>query len=244
MSKNRKGSLDDIPNSSTLPDGDYLLEIEEFEERRTKDTSKVPNALMYNVDYVVLEPEDFAGRHYFENYLVGTREDPEADDPKTWKKSISARILKLHMQRAGVETAGKTVEEAAPEFKGRKIGLSIVGFESDDGTPRNKIKKAMSPGEFTPCLHGDVGSGAGAAAAVAAAAGGRKRERSDDNDEEPAPAPTPEKSAPAEEKPAEEKPASGKKRGSTKQYRCRECDDKFTDKQEYYDHLASHDEED
>lgn len=230
--------MDDIPSGSTLPNGDYLLVVNEFEERRTKDTAMNPNALMYNVDYEVEEPEEFAGRHHFENYRIGTKEDPEADDPKTWKKSMAARILKLHMQRAGVETSGKTIEEAAPEFKGKKIGLVIIEKDDDDGTPRNRVKKAMSAGEFTPRLHGD-----GPASAVAAAAAAQ-------------PAPVVEDVSPPATIKAEVTPApkpavtpaskSGKAGGRTsKTYRCRECDSDeatFSDKQLYYDHLAAHDE--
>lgn len=238
---NRKGALDDIPSGSTLPNGDYLLVVNEFEERRTKETAQNPNALMYNVDYEVEEPEEFAGRHHFENYRIGTKEDPEADDPKTWKKSMAARILKLHMQRAGVETSGKTIEEAAPEFKGKKIGLSIIEKEDDDGTPRNRIKKAMSPGEFTPRLHGDGGAASGVAASAARPAPAPVVE-----DEVQPPAKQPAAAAPAVTPAVTPASKPGKTGGRTaKTYRCRECDSDsatFTDKQAYYDHLASHDE--
>lgn len=237
---NRKGALDEIPNSGTLPAGDYLCVVNEFEERRTKDTAQNPNALMYNVDYEVTEPEELAGRHHFENYRIGTKEDPEADDPKTWKKSMAARLLKLHMQRAGVETSGKTVEEAAPEFKQRKIGLVIIEKDDDDGTPRNRIKKAMSPGEFTPRLHGDNEGSAAVAAASAPRAAAPVVE-----DVSPPATPTP-AAAPAESPaPVREAAKSGKAGGRQKTYRCRECDSDeatFTDKQLYYDHLAAHDE--
>ena len=162
MSKNVP--WDSVPDNlgNVLDTNLYKFEIEQMEETATKEAAKY----MIKATYVVVEPEGDKGRLMFDNFVIGTNDDPSADDPKSWT-GISAARWKDVLVKANVPTKG-TTEEVCFAAKGAQF-LADVVQEVDNkpgqyqGTVRNKIKKTYRVGERT------VG-GAGVAMANAASA--------------------------------------------------------------------------
>lgn len=157
---------DDVPDSNVVPGGAYLLEISEMEETQTKAENGAK--LMYKVTLLTLEP--IQGMMLFENFVIGTDEDPDGDDPKSWK-GISARRMKAFLKAAQIPLAGD-MEEVCETAKGNQFVGKVVVTE-DDGTRdpkykgqlRNRITSYYAIGEKEPELEDDGGAQAAKPAA-------------------------------------------------------------------------------
>ena len=82
----------DVPDpkqAGDLPDGIYLLNIESL-TKGASDSGK----LMYSGIIRVVEPAAFAGSPLYENFVLGSDTDPQADDPHTMREAVSMGILK------------------------------------------------------------------------------------------------------------------------------------------------------
>lgn len=83
-------SWDDIPESRrNLPRDLYLCTVESLEEGRSREKNK----LMYKATYTVAEGP-FSGTALYEYHNIGSDDDPEAEDPLTWKNAIGTRTLR------------------------------------------------------------------------------------------------------------------------------------------------------
>lgn len=71
-----------IPRRTLLPDDVYRFKVEKYEDKPLDDGRK-----RFNSQLRVLEPETAKGLVHFEGFLLGTKEDPEAKDPETQKKT-------------------------------------------------------------------------------------------------------------------------------------------------------------
>jgi hypothetical protein len=126
----------------------YLLSIAGIEE-----TANRKGGLMYKAELRVTEPKTFAGSPLYENFSVGTEDDPEAEDPETWKASIGARILKRMFHAAGVE-ATTNIDAMIAAAEGQSV-ICLVSRHIDDGKndpqykgrERNRIGGWYAPGE-------------------------------------------------------------------------------------------------
>lgn len=156
-------NFDEIPESSplqVLPENHYAFAIEAITERPTK-----AGKLMYEATLRVVDGE-YADSPLFENYVIGSDSDPNADDPQTWLKSIGAQRLKRLLKAAGVPTAGGDMDQMIATAVGQHV-VALVTIEIDSGKTdeRYKGKKRNRLGNVYP-----KGAGPAAPAAPVAAA--------------------------------------------------------------------------
>ena len=138
----RQVPWDEIPSAGALvPDGVYVLEVTGLEESQSQS-----GKLMYPGVFAVVEPVDFAGYPVYENYVIGNDDDPNADDPATWKKSMGSRFMRTMLDKAGVPLDGD-MDAVSAEAAGRQF-LAVIGQrETDRGTMVNQIRSYYALGE-------------------------------------------------------------------------------------------------
>jgi hypothetical protein len=152
--------FDEIPDSGVLLDGTYQVAGEELIADQSSTGKK-----MYVGRMVVLEPSDYAGMYIFENFVIGTDDDPGATQLSTWKKSIGARRFKSMLKAAGIPSSN---DEAAicAGFAGAQLTLVVSQYTEKggdyDGTIRNRIGGFYRVGERKAEVLGKP-SGAGGA---------------------------------------------------------------------------------
>lgn len=146
---------DDIADGNVFESGIYLFEIAEFEDTFANSGKRMPKAR-----FKCLEPANFKNMTYFENYVVGTEEDPTTIVPGT----MGARSMKQVLNAAQV-AKGNSVQELMANAKGNQVLLQLnkykeVGGEYD-GVEKNKVVGMYKIGERPVGLTADAKKGAG-----------------------------------------------------------------------------------
>src|SRR6266478_3476453 len=83
-----------IPDTNTLPDGLYRLRVRKCEETQTKEAEGKNQKLMYRLQTEVVEPASHKGLFYTDNLVVGSEDDPDAQELSTWQTSIGGRNIR------------------------------------------------------------------------------------------------------------------------------------------------------
>jgi len=99
----RKAPIGIKTTSDTEP-GNYLGNVENFEEKFSKDN----NRLMYALQVGILQPPERAGRKHFVNFVIGSEEDPSAELPATWQER--GGHLKQFCKSVGVPLEGEDLD--------------------------------------------------------------------------------------------------------------------------------------
>jgi len=154
----RIAPFDQVPDTSLLPGGAYLLKIH-LEET----ASKEKGLLMYKATLDVVEPAVLAGLSHIENFVVGNDDDPAAENEATWRGSFGARAMKRMLKCAGVPLDSGDMDEIAAAAEDQLV-ISVIEVEEDDGsrdprykgTKRNRARMWYSPGEKEPGLLDDA----------------------------------------------------------------------------------------
>lgn len=125
---------DSVPDSTLLPDNMYVFEIESITEGASK-----AGHLMYTGAFRVADGE-FTGTPLYDRFAIGTNDDPTADDPQTWVKSIGARRMKRLFKAAmpDLPLAGNIDEMIRVATQQRFVAM--VNIEEDDGVKDPKYK--------------------------------------------------------------------------------------------------------
>ena len=152
----------------TLPPGNYIFRIESLDDSEPTSTGKY----MLKATLRVSEPTDHAESPFYENFVIGTDADMEADDPNSWK-GIAARRYKDMLAKAGVAWSGNIDEmntTAAGQLVGGSIRNEVQGPTNRDGSPNRYAGNVQARiGGFFRVGEKAVGeSGNGAAPAAAA----------------------------------------------------------------------------
>ena len=105
-----------VPDSSVFPGGAFELEIEELNEEASDSGKAMYRAVLRS------QGPSLVGVPHFENYVLGSDEDPNADDPATMAASMGARNLKRLLKKAGVEMSSDLDDDCA-----RAIGQHVIG---------------------------------------------------------------------------------------------------------------------
>jgi len=145
---------DVIPEMSQMQvveSGLYPVTVAEFEVTETgtpKAGASTPaGCLLYKVQF---RTEDDVP--LFDQYYVGHEDDPNAEDPETWKRFPGQRLGAL-LTAAGVTEADDA--KIGRIIKGKKLTLDVVKEKDNKGNDRNNIKnfysaagapKLMTPG--------------------------------------------------------------------------------------------------
>lgn len=152
-----------------VDDGAYQLDIEEIVEQPSSS-----GKLMYAGAFRTVDGPGPNGTPLYENYVVGSDDDPQAEDPETWKKSVGAQLLKACLSKAQVPIYDD-LDESLLAAKGQQF-IAIVVKETEEkegpykGRVRNRIRGYYTIGEKVPGPIAGGGRGPAAAARQAAAA--------------------------------------------------------------------------
>jgi hypothetical protein len=166
-------SWDEIPEGrDALPGGNYLVEIESIDEKRTAEKNKIA----YQATYRVAEGL-FAGTMLWEWHNIGSDADPEADDPRTMKEAIGTKTLKQLFKAANVPLSTTDISVMAANARGARfvqaVGQKVEPANRPDGTA-NKYAGRISQ---TFIRKYRVGEAATEAPADSGAESGRLRSR-------------------------------------------------------------------
>ena len=185
-----------IPDSTNLLDGYYDFTIESLEPVETS-TGK----LAIKCAMRVTAPKKCKGLSHFEQFTIGSNDDPQAREDETWAQSFGAIMCKKMLKKAGVAFAG-SLEHIAAEAQGTHVSGKVVytvqaKFNKDGtenpyaGNARSQVKDWYEPGEQTPRVEGTDASPAKkpVAAAPKAAKKPAPPPADDDDDEEEEEAP-------------------------------------------------------
>lgn len=125
--------------SVLVPQGQYRCTVT-INETTTQQAGK----LMYVFAGRITEAHpEYAGVPLYENFVIGSDSDIDAQDPETWKKSIGARRLRQCLTAAGVEPS-EDVDEMIEAANGAEILVLnhheiSVNPRTGDKEPRNKV---------------------------------------------------------------------------------------------------------
>ena len=132
MGRQLPGDWDEIPPHETLsrepvPDGMYVTEL----ERVIEGTSQEKHKLMYNIGVRIVEGEH-ANRMVFDNFTVGSDEDPDAQEIATWKTTFGGQLMSQMLNSSG---APKTRDiddriDAAHLWNGKVAGPKVLAVEA------------------------------------------------------------------------------------------------------------------
>lgn len=196
------GIFEEVQSSNLLPKSRCKMKVLSATEGDTNGKK------VFAAQLQVVKPKALAGRMHFENFRVGTNDDPEANQPSTWTsyENFAARQLKDFLIACQVEGLAKlTPSKAFAACAGKVVGAALTVKKDErklkrDGTPNeyfgseNQRVKWFKDGQYTyEVLEGAEGRPAG------------KPEPEDDEDEAPKAAPAKAKKAkPAPEPEPEE----------------------------------------
>ncbi len=129
----------EIPTGGTLlPKDIYDLTIESIEETRAN-----AGTLMYKGTFRVVEPAAFAGSPYWENFNIGSADDPNAEDPETWKRSIGAQILGRVIDAALVPRSNDVDTDIAAATGQRILASIEQEIETKEGPYKGRVRNKV-----------------------------------------------------------------------------------------------------
>lgn len=147
-----------IPDTDLLPDGIFRFKVREMKDTETKEREGKVQKRMFRLVSEVVAPESHKGLLYFDNFVVGTDDDPDADELATWQTSIGGRGLKKLSKALGVPFG----DEEDPEVFCNTIKdshyMATVVQKVDEkegpykGTVRNNVTKYWALGEREAAL--------------------------------------------------------------------------------------------
>ena len=141
----------DIPDYSLLPHGLYQLIISELLPYNKEENNK----LIVKGTFEVVEPEAFAGQTFREWFTCGNDDDPEAEDPDTWKKTPGARKLKRILSKAKAELM-EDLDETCSAASGAEFCATVEVEVQQPASPEdsvrrnNRIREVYEVGQATP----------------------------------------------------------------------------------------------
>jgi len=134
-----------------VPDGLYRVSIASIEE-----TASQNGKLMYNTQFEIMEPADFAGMMLFELFCIGTDEDPDAVEEKAWRGFAATRM------KAMLKSAQVPMDDDMDNIIAAAIQQQLIvaaNQEVDDGTrdPKYKGRVRNRISSFYQLGHKEVG---------------------------------------------------------------------------------------
>jgi hypothetical protein len=139
----------DIPDFSLLPAGIFQFAIKELLPYNKAENGK----LIVKATHEVVEPANFAGQTMREFFAIGSDDDPQAEDPETWKRTIGARNLKRLLERSKAEMFDD-LDETCKAAVGAEF-CATVEVETQQkgeyaGRKNNRINAVYEAGQVTP----------------------------------------------------------------------------------------------
>ena len=183
----RKWAPETIPTSKQLPIGRFQFNIDDVEERMSSPKDGKKPKLGYSIQLTVEEPASFAGRKLSEYFNIGTENDPNGDDPKTWSRSFGAIDLNLFLRAGKAKITTDIDQSIASAINNKVIGNVIHKPRRDDKDEMEaRVNKWYAVGDIEPWV--DEGDGPEEATPAPKLPASRKREEEDDEEDDPRPA--------------------------------------------------------
>ena len=156
----RQVNWDDVPDvGQLLPKGIYVLSIADIEERSTNINPEtgIGGKLMYSPEFRVVEPADFADSPLYDNFVIGTDDDPEAGMEETWQKSFGSRRFKQLIKMANVP-ADSDIDNVIASLRDQQVVADVDVEEDTDeaskyyGRKQNRIRGFYQLGTRQPVV--------------------------------------------------------------------------------------------
>lgn len=164
--------LGSIPRTNVLPTDVYRLKVVSFTAKMSKENEaeNKKSKLMYVLQTQVVEPASHKGIPFTTNFVIGTEEDPEAEELATWQRSFGGKNFAKFTDKTGISFGDEEDEDVlCKQVEGVEFLATIVEKTDDGkrdprrkGTPYNDISAFWTIGEK------DAGSGAQPAAKTGA----------------------------------------------------------------------------
>jgi hypothetical protein len=122
MSPEKRGGAfdwDAVRSDKSYPTGYYNAVVDEVVINHTSNGNK-QYAFTCHLD----APDDFKGLPYYERITVGTEDDPDADDPKTWATNFGCGRFKGFMEACGVKLKGLP-DDIVKSSEGQSLCLKL-----------------------------------------------------------------------------------------------------------------------
>jgi hypothetical protein len=130
---------DEINEKDELLTGNYHLQIIFKDDGKSQSSGN----RMIRIGFKVIAPFDAAGMSHFENYVVGTPEQPDAFNAGTpGAKNFKKLVIAAQIPRSN------TVEELLNNLEQAEVGAAIS--YKPDADFKNNINSYKKIGEFTP----------------------------------------------------------------------------------------------
>lgn len=190
--------LKGVPDSSTVPDNGYILEIHKVEPSTTKTGKK-----SYKAQLKVVEGK-YKGAMLFENFTIGNDEDPEAEEPDTWNASMGAKQFKQMVEKSGVDLDDDADEEdVCNALKGARVYAIVTEVTQTEGEYKGMTSNRVARNGWYGAdeKHPESAGGGGKEKAKVKSKPAPKIEEEEEDDE---PAPKPKTKAKSKPAPVEE----------------------------------------
>jgi hypothetical protein len=132
----RQMPWDEIPDSNVFPTGSYQVIGVKLEEVFSNN-----GKLMYAMDVAVVEhprTTPYTNMHYFENFVIGSDDDPEANVSGTWVQSVGAKRMKQMLNAAQIAEKAD-MDKICAGFTGTQFVLGLLAYKEKeknrDGSP-------------------------------------------------------------------------------------------------------------
>lgn len=169
------GMVSSAPDSNVVPEGLYLVKVVKMVEKHSK-----AGKLMLCPQYQIIEPKACKGQMIFENFVLGTDEDPEAESPASFKTSPAARNLKALLKKSNTAISeSDDKEDVCNKIAGQEVMLSVTQHEQQEGDYKGQVQNRVAayyePGEREAKITGEAPKAAPAKAEPKAEAAPAKK---------------------------------------------------------------------
>ena len=137
-----------LPTTTELPLGELLLQIKAIKIAKTKESDgsinertgrpKIGNKKCVNVQFAVVEPEEYRGIPHTKMFLIGSDEDPNALKPMTWKRNATLLMAMFKAAKVGGASMAEYIAAATDGIVGADVRVekSKDARYSDKHTPK------------------------------------------------------------------------------------------------------------
>lgn len=131
--------LGQIPDSAVLPDGIFRVCVLKLEDVMTKEAAGKTQKAMFKLTGKVIEPKAYAGKPYYDNFVLGTEVDPDCELLETWVGGMGGQQFKRFVGKTGVAFGEEAdFDEVAAGVKDVELLATVVtqvqAKKNKDGT--------------------------------------------------------------------------------------------------------------
>lgn len=133
--------IDDIPDSSLLPDGAYEVRVGMMEEKHSEKTG----ILGYKV-WLRVVGGVYDNMPMWDTFWIGTEDDPDAQEGNTWKRFGAVRF-KSFLKSTGAQLSS-SFQSLAASVQSQHCMAVVVTKEDKEYGPQNKVQRYVPVGDI------------------------------------------------------------------------------------------------